>query len=342
MEWEPRNLGMHADILKGALAKASETTLNDAALPPDADEARPVAVSEATQTSPIRPEEITAPQRPVVDPPARPQASEARTATSAAPVHHVAGPPDSEVLLLLQRQMHEWLQAFKNRAPAFFGFYEPNAYGRQVGDKQSFRAFKAEQERLFRNSPWLHVQSRPVAVEKRGDHWTTSCALLYRDPFRSEEGVRRLYWQQSPDKQFRIVGSEWIPQPELAMEVDYLENITPQVSAMIEAWRQTWEQGKVDAYAEFYLPRARQGTRFGSGIFQHKNLLWTRANPEKVELSGMRVQLEKGGLKVDMMQSYRDSSGYQDKGIKTLLLVPQGDTWRIAAEDWAPQPPPQS
>jgi len=343
MEWEPRDLGMHADILKGALAKASETTLSDASLPPDADEARPVGVSEATQTSPIRPDEITVPERPALAAlQARPQASQAHTVTSVATVQRPVSLPDSEVVLLLQRQMNVWLQAFKDRSPALFDLYEPNAYGRQFGDKQSFRSFKAEQERLFRNSPWLHVQSRQVVAEKRGEHWVTSCALLFRDPFRSEEGVRRLYWQQSPNDQFRIVGSEWIPQPELAMQADYLENITPQVSAMIEAWRQAWEKGTIDAYAEFYLPRARQGSRSGPGIFQHKHLLWAKANPEKVELSGMRIQLEKGGLKVDMTQSYRDASGYQDKGVKTLFLIPQGNTWRIAAEDWAPQPPPQS
>jgi hypothetical protein len=342
MEWEPRDLGMRADILKGALAKVPENILSDAALSLGADEARPVGVSEATQTSPIRPDEITTPERPTLAaPPTWPQTTESRAVTGLATVHRATSPPDNEVFLLLQRQMGEWLQAFKDRSPAFFGFYEPNDYGRQFGDKQSFRTFKAEQERLFRNSPWLHVQSRPVLVEKRGEHWMTSCALLSRDSFRSEEGVRRLYWQQSQNGQFRIVGSEWIPQPELAMQADYLESITPQVSAMIEAWRQAWENGNLDAYAEFYLPKARQGTRTGPDIFQHKRLVWAKAVPQKVELSGMRIQLEKRGLRVDMAQSYRDSSGYQDKGVKTLHLTPQGDTWRIAAEDWAHQPPPQ-
>jgi ketosteroid isomerase-like protein len=306
-----------------------------------------VGVSEATQTSPIRPDEITAPERPAlaVPPPmlvaaAPPPASESR-AMFGPSTHRAASPPDREMIQLLQRQTDEWLQAFKSRAPTFFALYEPIAYGRQFGEKQSFRAFKAEQERLFRNISWLHVQARPVAVEKQGDHWITSCALLYWTPLHAEEGTRRLYWQQSLDGRFRIVGSSWTPQPELAVQADYLESIAPQVNAMIEDWRQAWENADMDVYAEYYLPRARQGTRSGPGIFQHKSLVWAKASPEKVELSGMRIQLEKGGLRVDMAQSYRDSSGYQDKGIKTLILTPQDDNWRIAAEDWAPQPTPQ-
>jgi murein L,D-transpeptidase YafK len=351
MEWEPKELGMRADILKGALARAPENAMSDAALPPDADEARPVGVSEATQTRPILPDEVTAPERPALAVPPQILVAAAPLPASAPPAQPQAvsglaapradSPPDHEVLPLLQRRMGEWIQAFRDRSPALFAFYEPSVYGRQFGEKQSFRAFKAEQERLFHSSPWFHVQSRPVTVEKQGDHWVTSCALLTRDTLRSEEGIRRLYWQQGTDGQFRIVGSAWIPQPELALQADYLESITPQVSAMIEDWRQAWESGNIDVYAEFYLPRARQGTRYGPGIFQYKSLVWAKAEPEKVELSGMRIQLEKGGLKVDMAQSYSDSAGYQDKGVKTLVLTPQGDTWRIAAEDWAPQPPPQ-
>jgi hypothetical protein len=347
MEWEPKDLGMRADILKGALAGAAQSTLSDAALPPDADEARPVGVSEATQTDPIRPDEITAPERPALAAPppmllaaASPPASEAQAVPGQA-ARRAESPPDHEVIPLLKRQAAEWIQALEDGSPALFALYEPNAYGRQFGEKQSFRVFKAEQERLFRNISWLHVQARPVAVEKQGEHWITSCALLYRDPHRSEEGIRRLYWQQSPDGGFRIVGSSWTPQPDLTVQADYLESIAPQVSAMIEDWRQAWENADMDVYAEFYLPRARQGTRSGPGIFQHKSLVWAKASPEKVELSGMRIQLEKGGLRVDMAQSYRDSSGFQDKGIKTLILIPQDDTWRIAAEDWAPQPPQQ-
>ncbi|MDR0466330.1 MAG: hypothetical protein LBH94_03120, partial [Deltaproteobacteria bacterium] len=352
MEWLPQNLGIRADLHKGTLAKTSGV-LSDAAMPPDADEALPVGVSEAAQT---KPDDGTAPERQTLAasqpmqaakaPPAtalqvQPKASEP-PATASLTSPRAAGPSDKEIALLLQNRMNEWLQALKNRSPEIFAFYDPNLYGRQVGDKQSFRAFKAEHERLFRNISWLHVYFRPVTAEKQGELWVTSSALFTRDTYGSEEGIRRLYWQKSPDGRFRIVGSNWTPQSDPAIQSDYLENITPQVRAMIEAWRQAWEKGRLDGYAEFYLPQARQGARAGSGIFRHKTLVWAKAGPEKVELSGMRIQLEKGGLRVDMEQVYRDTAGYQDKGVKTLILVPQNDTWRIAAEDWAPQPAPQS
>lgn len=358
MEWDPRDLGMKADVLKGALAKAPDSSVSDAAS--GMDEARPVGVSEATQTSPILPEEITVPERPALPPGLPVAAAPAATQvpptppSSPAPVVQpapapdmpearpapktVTVPPDNEVVLLLQRLTADWLGEFGEQTENLFRFYDQAAYGRQFGTRQSFRAFRAEQERLFRNSPWLHVQNRPVNVEKRNGHWVSSCDMLVRGPFRVEEGVRRLYWQQGQDGQFRIVGSEWAAQ-DLSMQADYLENVTPRVSAFIEAWRKTWQAGKLEAYADFYMPGARQGTRAGADIFRHKAQVWAKAGPESVELTGVRIQLDRGGLRVDMAQNYRDASGYQDRGIKTLILHPQDDTWRIASEDWAPAPP---
>lgn len=60
--------------------------------------------------------------------------------------------------------------------------------------------------------------------------------------------------------------------------------------------------------------------------------------PARVDLSGLRVMVVQGGVKVDMMQTYRDTSGYQDKGVKTVMLHPQGESWLIASEDWSAVP----
>jgi hypothetical protein len=74
-----------------------------------------VGVSEATQTAPIRPDEITAPERPAlaVPPPmllaaASPPASEARAVPGQAP-RRAESPPDHEVIPLLKRQADEWI-----------------------------------------------------------------------------------------------------------------------------------------------------------------------------------------------------------------------------------------
>jgi hypothetical protein len=44
--------------------------------------------------------------------------------------------------------------------------------------------------------------------------------------------------------------------------------------------------------------------------------------------------MEKEGLKIRMIQEYQDNKGYRDKGVKTMILHPQGDSWVIFKELW--------
>jgi ketosteroid isomerase-like protein len=157
----------------------------------------------------------------------------------------------------------------------------------------------------------------------------------YRAPNMTAEGVRRLYWQPGDNGELRIVGMEWLPQ-NVGLEASYLETITPGVAGFIEAWRKAWAQADAKAYAAFYTLDGRQGALSGrENIQRTKEGLWKRAKPTRVDLTGLRVMLDRGGIKVDMTQSYRDSTGKGDKGVKALVLQPQGDSWLISAESWS-------
>jgi hypothetical protein len=63
--------------------------------------------------------------------------------------------------------------------------------------------------------------------------------------------------------------------------------------------------------------------------------LWKRLKPVQVDISGLRVMLDRQGVKVDMTQIYKDSLGKGDKGVKTLVLQPQGESWSIVSETWS-------
>ncbi|MBQ4133431.1 MAG: hypothetical protein IJD04_06855, partial [Desulfovibrionaceae bacterium] len=65
-----------------------------------------------------------------------------------------------------------------------------------------------------------------------------------------------------------------------------------------------------------------------------KKSLWSNKRPAEVTLNGIRLATSSGGIQADMVQIYRDSSGYNDKGIKTLTLQPSGNSWVITREEW--------
>ncbi|MDR2727208.1 MAG: hypothetical protein LBC10_04360, partial [Deltaproteobacteria bacterium] len=217
--------------------------------------------------------------------------------------------------------------------PELFAMYNPEAYSK--AQQESFAVFKAQKERLFAMLPWIHIVYRDVNVMQGPDYWVTWFEQYYRAPNITTEGVRRLYWQPDAGGELHIVGMEWLPQ-NVGLEASYLETITPGVTGFVEAWRKAWLQADAKAYAAFYAPDGRQGALSGQETIQRtKEGLWKRVKPARVDLTGIRVMLDRGGIKVDMTQVYRDGAGKGDKGIKTLILQPQGESWLISAENWS-------
>ncbi len=129
---------------------------------------------------------------------------------------------------------------------------------------------------------------------------------------------------------------EWVP-ADVGMEANYLETVSPQVTAFVEKWRKAWERGDVKGYIACYANDAEQAPRKGaSSIRQQKQELWRKAKPARVQLKGLRIEAVAGGVRADMTQDYRDATGYSDRGVKTLLLRQDGQGWEIVKEEWSP------
>lgn len=242
---------------------------------------------------------------------------------------------------LLISRMEQWNKAWQSRSASFFDFYDSQNYGKVAVNKQgrsdSFRALKADMERRFRSSPWIHSINRQVTVKVEGNIARTSCAQFIRVPGQKPaQGERALYWQQGKDGIFRIVNSAWTEQS-LGMEADYLEAVSPQISQVIAQWGQAWQAGDTAAYGTFYSPKAKQQGRIGrDAIVSHKVRIWSKTPPALVQLTGLRLLMDARGIRADMTQVYRDASKYEDRGTKTLLLEPTGQGWAIVEEDWKP------
>lgn len=244
-----------------------------------------------------------------------------------------AVPATEAVTTLLTARTEAWNKAWASRSADMFDFYDPDAYTRAQGE--DFGAFRAQKEQLFKRFPWIQIQYGDIHVLQGPGYWVSWFKQYYRAPNLSTEGIRRLYWQPVKNGELKIVGMEWLPE-DLGMERAYLDSLAPSVVAFVEDWRQAWEKGDLTAYTEFYEPDAVQDGRKGlAAIREQKKRTWgPRKKPLAVEFYGIRVRLEDRGVRVDMTQVYRDTAGYKDKGVKELLLYPEGNSWRIASETW--------
>lgn len=274
-------------------------------------------------TPAARPEPQTAT---VKDAPAEPaRAVESATAAKAG--------EDSEREVLTA--LNAWEKAYDARDEAILDFYDGKNFNRlsEIPRGQSYNSvLKTVRGDLA--SPWLNVLARDAKINQNGAITRSESELLLVGPSGPRQGVQRLWWRKDDDGKYKIVASEF-RQSQSGVEADYLEKVSGEISGMLEAWRDAWEKGRVDDYMSFYAPDATQQGRVGAkNIRWQKESLWARVKPASVRLSGLRLLMDKKGIRADMTQNYADGAGRSDKGVKTLLLRYDGKKWLIAREDW--------
>ena len=228
--------------------------------------------------------------------------------------------------------VEKWTRAWESGSEEFFSFYDPKAYSEGGG----FAQFVAQKRGLFDRYPWIRVMAHDVRALAGPDYVVTYFRQYYRSPALVSEGVSRLYWMRGADGGLRIVGREW-ERTGVTLDKAFLERSRTEIAPVIDAWRKAWERADIKGYMACFAPGAAQGERTGTqAIREHKEQLWPEAPPRKVGFGSQRYALVPEGVEVTFPQTYAARNGYEDKGTKTLLMVPHGPGWKILREDWRP------
>lgn len=242
------------------------------------------------------------------------------------------GATESRVPTELATKVSAWAKAWEDKNPRLFEFYDEDKFSRTG---ESFKTFKEHKQQLFSEQSWFQIRVHDLRVVAGPDYWVTYFNQYYRSPSMTTEGIKRLYWQKDEKGELRIVGNEW-ENSRLGLEKLYVDETVRDVVGLLESWRASWEQGDVKKYLTFYDPKASQGDRVGlNSIRDHKQKLWKEKKPHKVAIDDLQVALHPDGFKVSFVQGYQADGNFKDKGYKTIILQPRGDSWHIVKEEWS-------
>lgn len=117
------------------------------------------------------------------------------------------------------------------------------------------------------------------------------------------------------------------------------ETLRAAVLETVSGWAEAWSDQRVEDYLSYYV----EGYRPASGMDAASWRALRRARlegPSYIELEIGPPELERlapGRVRVTFTQRYR-SDRYQDEVLKSLELVGEGGSWRIAREEAAPLP----
>ena len=112
---------------------------------------------------------------------------------------------------------------------------------------------------------------------------------------------------------------------------DEIESKSSRVLNMVEEWRTAWIDKRIDDYIAFYSESFESQDMNRSQWKQRKNSIFNAYTIKRIELDHVTVFQHDEGMIVQFVQDY-SASNTSGTGIKTLYLVPRGDSWGIINE----------
>ncbi len=241
-------------------------------------------------------------------------------------------PESGDTAQVLATKLNEWAADWQGEDDNFFSYYDPALMNLSEG--LNFKGFVDHKKRVFAAKPWIHVMVDNIRAVPGPDYWVTWFDQYYRTPGMVSTTGKRFYWMKDPEGNWRIVGREYVPASE-DLTGKYLSAKSKEVEQVIEAWKTAWLGMDGDTYGSLYTPQAIQGKRRGaSNITDYKKTLWAKTPPAMVTVDNLKVVPHPKGLQVAFLQTFEDKGGYSDIGTKTMILTPDGDTWKIESEQW--------
>lgn len=232
----------------------------------------------------------------------------------------------------LADQIRQWARDWEGRGEAFFSHYDPVLMS--LSERYGFSTFAAHKRSVFKTKPWIHVMVDNIHAVPGPDYWVTWFDQYYRTTGLATSTGKRFYWKQDAEGRWRIVGREYTPASE-DLTAKYVAAKTGELRALVDAWRAAWLGMDLDAYRAFYAEQAVQDTRKGAELIaEHKKALWDKAAPVTLNVDDFTVKQHPSGFEVAFMQTFADAGGYSDVGLKTLILTPDANTWKIDSEEW--------
>lgn len=201
---------------------------------------------------------------------------------------------------------------------------------------KNIQQWKAYKERLAKQYKKLRVKVEDVQLFKHDSLAMARFIQKYDSGLFKSNGIKTLYFKENSGK-WRIIGEDFERISErtvLAKKETVPSN--KDILDFINSWRNAWEKKNLTEYIRCYDKSFEARGMKLSAWKKHRQALNKKYKTLRIKITDIKI-LDKSDKQVTavFVQDYR-ADGYNDRGIKELLIINEKGHWKIRQEEWKP------
>jgi len=233
----------------------------------------------------------------------------------------------------LKEIIENWRRAWQEKdIEEYMSFYNRRFTSGQKGWKE----WKEYKTRLAKQYKRINVEIEDLSVLSNEETVLAIFTQTYRTPGFESLGRKRLYFTKNSD-QWRIIGEDFRPEKKgrIPLKKPTLFSMKD-IEDFIDSWKGAWQGKDLEEYISFYAKGFRSRGMDLEAWREHRHRLNEKYLSLEIGISDLKIKrISDRSCKVSFLQDYR-ADGYEDLGIKEMILVKKGKDWKIKSETWTP------
>jgi len=206
-------------------------------------------------------------------------------------------------------------------------------YSKEFKGLESNRAdWEASRQRAFIGNKNISIKLNNIQVQQLGKRVIeVNFTQNYKSDRFSDTGIKKLLLLKK-ETGWKIVEELWSPTSPTIISINS-SGRTTQVNKKLTSWIRAWENKDVLAYLSFYSEKFRTPKNSHiEWLDSRHQALQTKKNLT-INIKNLKITENEGVIETNFIQEFH-SDKYSDVGIKELVWIKAGDSWKIFKETW--------
>lgn len=225
--------------------------------------------------------------------------------------------------------IQSWVRAWEKKdIHTYLSFYSKEF----KGSKNHPGAWEASRQRAFTRHKNIAIKLSDIRIEQKSPK---KIEVTFFQEYKSDEyrdsGFKELIVEKK-GTDWKIIKETWTPTNASAKNSFHTPH-TKQVIDEFASWMGAWENREANSYISFYSDKFK-GPK-GNHVRWRNSRLRALENNKNISIrtSNLHISQNKNIIELNFIQKF-NSDLYSDIGIKELVWVKTGSTWKILKESW--------
>ncbi len=222
-----------------------------------------------------------------------------------------------------------WVTSWQEKnIDSYLSFYSKEF----IGSEDNRGAWESSRHRALTKNKNITIELSNLQFQQNSkDKIKVNFTQNYKSDGFSDTGNKELTLLKK-DTGWKIVKEEWMP---ISSTINYEKSAgkNKQINKNLSSWIKAWENKDINTYLSFY------SENFNPAAYSHLEWLDSRHQALKtkknlsINIKNLKITENNETVETNFIQEF-NSDKYSDIGIKELVWIKAGSTWKILKETW--------